>query len=339
MSGSTTVSTAETTVGGGKRGRGRGLRDLLARFGLLIVFAVVVAVFKVLQWDVFLTADNVRRTIFSPTGFAPLMILAAGLTVVLAMGDFDLSFGNMVGLAGGTAVALMVNFDQGWPLAILVALLIAMAVGVGNGFFVAHLGASSFVITLATATILLGFETLWTDNRSIIGVGQGFYLGLDETVVIWQLRLPVFIALGVALLTWVLLDRTELGRYMYAIGGNREAARLAGINVAGIRMIGFIIVAVFSALVGILLTANLGGMRIDLGTPLLLDAYAAVFLGAAVFRPGQFNIPGTILGVLFLRVVEVGLLVQQIENSWINVAKGAILLFGVLLSQLVTRRR
>jgi ribose transport system permease protein len=334
-----TVSSPGEAAEDGRLRTGRRTRELLARYGLLIVFVLVMIVFKSLQWDVFLTADNLRRTILSPTGFAPLMILASGLTVVLAMGDFDLSFGNMVGLAGGTAVALMVNFDQVWPIAILAALAIGVAVGIANGFFVAHLGASSFVITLATATILLGLETLWTGNRSIIGVDSGFYLGLDETVVVWQLRTPIFIALGIALLTWLILDKTELGRYMYAIGGNREAARLAGIPVARIRMIGFIFVGVFSAVVGILLTANLGGMRIDLGTPLLLDAYAAVFLGAAVFRPGQFNIPGTILGVCFLRVVEVGLLVQRIENSWINVSKGGILLFGVLLSQLVGRRQ
>lgn len=321
-----------------KEGVGRRLRPIIARYGLFIVFALVVVVFKVLQWDVFLTPDNITRTILSPTGFPPLMILASSLTVVLAMGDFDLSFGNMVGLAGATAVALMVNFDQSWVVAILVTGVTAVLVGLANGFFVARLGASSFVVTLAAGVILFGFETLWTDNRSITGVDQSVYLALDRTEVAAGIRLPIFIAIGIALLLWLLLDRTELGRYMYAVGGNREASRLAGLPTVRIRTIGFVIVAVMSAVVGVLLTANFGGTRIDLGTPLLLDAYAAVFLGAAVFRPGQFNVPGTIMGVLFLRVVEVGLLVQQIENSWINVSKGAILLFGVLLSQLVAGR-
>lgn len=334
MTDTTTAAAPAVTTPGRTRLRPR---EVTARYGLLIVFGVVVVIFKALQWDVFLTPDNITRTILSPTGFAPLMILSAALTVVLAMGDFDLSFGNMVGLAGATAVALMVNFDQAWPVAVLVTAVIAVAVGIANGFFVARLGASSFVVTLASGVILFGFETLWTDNRSITGVDQGAYLALDRITVLAGLRLPVFIALGIAVLLWAMLDRTEVGRYMYAIGGNREAARLAGISTARIRTVGFMIVAVMSAVVGVLLTANFGGTRIDLGTPLLLDAYAAAFLGAAVFRPGQFNVPGTIVGVLFLRVVEVGLLVQQIDNSWINVSKGAILLFGVLLSQVVTR--
>ena len=338
MAESTTTDTAETQTS--QTGlRNPRVKTFFAKYGLFVVFAIVVIVFKALKPDVFLTADNLRRTILSPTGFTPLLILAIGLTFVLVMGDFDLSFGQMVGLAGGAAVALMVNFDAGWAVAILVVFLIALAVGTTNGFLVAYLGASSFIITLATASILLGLETLWTENQSIIGVEDAFYLALDETNVIWQLRLPFFFSLVIGVIAWLILDKTELGRYMYAIGGNREAARLAGIPVARLRTLGFIIVALCAAFVGILLTANLGGTRIDLGTGFLLDAYAAVFLGAAVFRPGQFNIPGTIVGALFLRVVEVGLLVLQIENAWINIAKGVILVFGVLLSQLVARRR
>ena len=314
-------------------------RDIVGRYGLLIVFAGLVAFFKALNWDAFLTADNIRRTILSTGGFTPLLILASGLTVVLAMGDFDLSFGSMVGLGAGAAVALMVNHEQGWLVALVAVLVMAVAVGLVNGALIAYLGASSFVITLAAGTILFGFEALWTDNRSITGVEEQFYLDLGKAELIWELRAPVFIAVGFALLVWLMLDRTELGRYMYAIGGNREAARLAGIPVQRIRTVGFVIVALAATIVAVLLTANIGGTRSNIGPPFLLDAYAAVFLGAAVFRPGQFNLPGTILGVLFLRVVEVGLLLQQIDNSWINVSKGAILVFGVLLSQLVGRKR
>lgn len=315
------------------------LRDFLTRFGLVVILGLVVIIFKVLEPDAFLSADNLRRTILSTGAFTPLLILASGLTVVLAMGDFDLSFGNMVGLASGGAVALIVNHDQSTAVAILVPLAMALAVGLTNGALVAYIGASSFVITLAAGTILLGLETLWTDNKSITGIEDGFYRDLGTADVVWELRLPFFIGIGFALLVWLMLDRTELGRYMYAIGGNREAARLAGIPVARIRTLGFIIVAIAATIVAIVLTGNLGGSRSNIGPPFLLDAYAAVFLGAAVFRPGRFNLPGTIVGVLFLRVVEVGLLVQNIDSSWINVTKGGILVFGVLLSQIGSARR
>lgn len=316
-------------------------RDFFARYGLLVVFGVVVLVFKFLDREVFLTQNHVQNVLFLPSSFVPLLVLAVALTFVLAMGDFDLSFGSMVGLAGATAVALMVKFNQPWWVALLATLGVGIAVGLFNGFLISYVGASSFVITLAGLVGLKGIEQLWTKNRPItIPVGdQDFYVDLARNVEWWDLRRPIFIAFGIVIVAWMLLDRTEVGRYMYAIGGNAEAARLAGIPVARVRALGFVIVAVLASLVGVLLTAGLAGTRLNLGDAFLLDAYAAVFLGAAVFRPGQFSIPGTVVGALFLRVIEVGLLALQISNAWINITKGGILIFGVLLSQIMLRRK
>lgn len=318
-----------------------GARDFFARYGLLVVFGVVVLVFKFLDREVFLTQNHVQNVLFLPSSFVPLLVLAVALTFVLAMGDFDLSFGSMVGLAGATAVALMVNFNQPWWVALLATLGVGIAVGLFNGFLISYVGASSFVITLAGLVGLKGVEQLWTKNRPItIPVGdQAFYVDLARNVEWWDLRRPIFIALGIVVVAWMLMDRTEVGRYMYAIGGNAEAARLAGVPVARVRALGFVIVAVLASLVGVLLTAGLAGTRLNLGDAFLLDAYAAVFLGAAVFRPGQFSIPGTVVGALFLRVIEVGLLALQISNAWINITKGGILIFGVLLSQIMLRRK
>ena len=318
-----------------------GVRDFFARYGLVVVFGIVALVFKFLDREAFLTQDHVQNVLFLPSSFVPLLVLATALTFVLSMGDFDLSFGSMVGLAGATAVALMVNFEQSWWVALLAALGVGAAVGLFNGFLISYVGASSFVITLAGLVGLKGIEQLWTKNRPItIPVGeQPFYVDLARNVEFWDLRRPIFIGFGIVAVAWLIMDRTEFGRYMYAIGGNTEAARLAGIPVARIRLLGFVIVALLASLVGVLLTAGLSATRINLGDAFLLDAYAAVFLGAAVFRPGQFNIPGTLVGALFLRVMEVGLLQLQIANSWINIAKGVILIFGVLLSQIMLRRK
>ena len=318
-----------------------GVQDFLARYGLLVVFGIVVLIFKLLDPEIFLTQDHVQNVLLLPSAFVPLLLLSTALTFVLAMGDFDLSFGSMVGLAGATAVALMVNYHQPVWVAMLVALGVGAAVGLFNGYIISYVGASSFVITLAGLVGLKGIEQLWTSNRSItIPVGdQPFFVDLARNVEWWDMRRPVFIAIGIVIVAWMLLDRTEIGRYMYAIGGNAEAARLAGIPVARIRALGFVIVAVLASLVGLLLTAGISGIRLNLGDAFLLDAYAAVFLGAAVFRPGQFSIPGTVVGALFLRVIEVGLLGLQISNAWINIAKGVILIFGVLVSQIMLRRK
>lgn len=333
------AATATATPRGGRRRIG--VPEFFARYGLVVVFGAVVLVFKFLDREIFLTQNHVQNVLFLPSSFVPLLLLASALTFVLAMGDFDLSFGSMVGLSGATAVALMVNFSQPWWVAMLAALGVGAAVGLFNGFLISYVGASSFVITLAGLVGLKGIEQLWTQNRSItIPVGaQPFYVDLARNVEFWDLRRPVFIAFGIVAVAWIVLDRTEVGRYMYAIGGNPEAARLAGIPVARVRLLGFVIVALLASLVGLLLTAGISGIRLNLGDAFLLDAYAAVFLGAAVFRPGQFSIPGTIVGALFLRVIEVGLLSLQISNAWINIAKGVILIFGVLVSQIMLRRK
>lgn len=317
------------------------LRDFFARYGLLVVFAAVVLIFKGLRPEIFLTQSHVQDVLFLSSSFVPLLLLATALTFVLAMGDFDLSFGSMVGLAGATAVALMVNFEQPVWIAILAALGVGAAVGVFNGYVISYLGASSFVITLAGYIGLKGIEQLWTSNRSInIPVGdQPFFVDLARNKEFWDLGRPVYIAFAIVAVAWIIMDRTEIGRYMYAIGGNPEAARLAGIPVARIRALGFVIVALLASLAGLLLTAGNSGIRLNLGDAFLLDAYAAVFVGAAVFRPGQFSIPGTIVGALFLRVIEIGLLSLQISNAWVNIAKGVILVFGVLVSQTMLRRK
>ena len=329
-------------------------KDWIARYGLLIVFAGVLLLFKLLKWEIFLTTEYIRRVIFLPSSFVPLLLLGVALTFVMAMGDFDLSFGSMMGLAGGTAVALMVDYSQPVWVAMLVAFGVAAAGGLVNGLLVAYVGVSSFVITLAGYVGLEGIEQLWTNNRpitipvdtSVAGEAQGefiygdlaFYVGLGRNIELGLGR-PVWIAFGIAIVAWVVMDRTELGRYMYAIGGNQEAARLSGIPVARIRALGFLIVAIIAALVGILSTGGLAGTRLNLGEAFLLDAYAAVFLGAAVFRPGQFSIPGTVVGALFLRVIDVGLQALQIRNAWINIAKAVILIIGVLISQIMLRKR
>jgi len=309
------------------------LNSTLARYGLLAAFAVMVIVFSLAKPDAFPTTANLKSIL---TAAAPALILAAGLTVPLVMQDFDLSFGAMIGLAGGAAVVLQSQHEWAWALAALVALALGLAAGLANGVLIAYLGGSSFIITLAMGTVLIGLEYVFTDQKTIfsgvsqgyVDIGQGTLLGLNH---------QIWIAGAIALLLWVVLDQSELGRYMYAIGGNPEAARLAGVRIRRIRVTGFVIVAVCAAIVGILLTAQAASSVPNTGTPYLLPAFAAVFLGSAVFRPGEFNIPGTVVGVLFLGVIQTGLTMLQLETFVINLVQGGILIVAVLVSQLGQR--
>jgi ribose transport system permease protein len=306
-------------------------RTMLSRYGLLLAFAVTIVVFGIIEPDSFLTIQNLKSIL---TSAAPLLIVAAGLTVVLVMADFDLSIGAMIGLGGATAVVLMSKADVAWPLAIVVALLVGVAAGAVNGYLIAYLGGSSFIITLAMTTVLIGVEFLLTDQETIFsGIAQG-YADIGQSRPLLDLNTQVYVAAVVSLLIWLLLEKSEIGRYMYAIGGNPEASRLAGVRIREIRLLGFIIVAVCAAIAGILLTSLAASSTPTQGSSYLLPAFAAVFLGSAVFRPGEFNLLGTVVGVLFLGTIQTGLTMADMETAAINIVEGAILITAILVSRL-----
>jgi ribose transport system permease protein len=296
-----------------------------ARYGVLVAFGLMLLIFSILRPSTFPTTDNAKSILVNA---APGMIVALGLTVVLVMGDFDLSIGSMVGFAAGAAIALMVYHGVVWQLAIVLVIAMALGVGIVNGLLVPVFGGNSFIMTLGMATILTGLEYAFTSQATVFqGVPQGYVdLGAKSML---GLSNQVWIALAVALVLWILLDATELGRFMYAIGGNQEAARLSGIRTRLLRTVGFMIVASTAAMVGILISAAGAGYTPNAGQYLLLPAYAGAFLGAACFRPGEFNIPGTVVGVLFLGTIGTGLTLLNLQTYLINLVQGAILLSTV----------
>jgi ribose transport system permease protein len=318
---------------GGSRFGNLTVGTVASKYGLLIFFLLTIVVFSLLKPHTFPTGENAESIL---TLAAPSLIMAVGLTVVLVMQDFDLSFGAMIGLAGGAVTTFIVTDDIGWVLAIVLVLLMGAAAGLANGFMVSYLGGNSFIITLAMGTVLTGVEFALTHQNTIysgfppsfLKIAQGTFLGFSN---------QIWIAAALAILVWILLDRTELGRYMYAIGGNQEAARLSGIRVRPYRVIGFIIVGVAASIVGILLISVSSSYSPNGGATYLLPAFAAAFLGAAVFRPGEFNVPGTVVGVLFLGVIQTGLIMLKFETYVINLVQGGILIAAVLISRLGQR--
>jgi ribose transport system permease protein len=307
--------------------------EYLAKYGLLGAFLISILIFSLVRPASFPTWRNAQSIL---TLAAPSLIMAVGLTVVLVMQDFDLSFGAMIGLAGGAGEAFMVQYGWPWQIACLAVIGIGVLAGLSNGFMVAQLGGSSFIITLAMGTVLTGIEYALTSQNTVyqgfpqtfVNIASNSFLGLSN---------QIWIAAVIAVLIWVLLDRTEIGRYMYAIGGNPEAARLSGVRVVPLRILGFIIVGVTAAIVGLILISESGSYAPNGGTSYLLPTYAAVFLGAAVFRPGEFNIPGTIIGVLFLGVIQTGLIMLDLQTYVINLVQGGILISAVLISRLGAR--
>lgn len=317
-------------------GRGRASRTaFLTRYGVLAAMAATFAIFSILSPDAFFTVVTMKAILRDVT---PLLILSLGVTVVCVMADFDLSVGGLSSLLGTIVVLLLSTAHVGlhYAIAIVLALVIGAAIGLFNGVMIAYAGAPSFIFTLAMGTFFAGVQLQMTDSNTIYtGIPAGYTnLASGSTA---GFSNQVYVGVAVLVLIAVFMGRTEIGRFMYAIGGNPEAARLSGVRLRALKASGYAIVGVCSAIAAILLTAQAGAANPNLGTGLLLPAYAAAFLGSSMFRPGVFTPIGTLLGAMFLEIVGTGLSILNQSGPVVLIAQGGILAAAVLAARLSRR--
>lgn len=300
--------------------------ERIAPFGSLAVLIAMVAYFAFNYYDEFWNSDNLLALL---SDGAPLAIVAGGLTLALISLDFDLSIGAMATLAGLT-LGLLLEKDMSLGVALAVTVALGATVGLVNGLIVVKLGISAFIGTLATLSILNGLGIWWADGASV-DVRNPTFTGwaLDE---IAGIPVPLLLAVAVYLVLWFVLERSTIGRRIYAVGANAEAARLGGIAVTRLRIGAFVVCSVGATIAGLVLTSKLFGAYQNAGDPLLLDAYAAVFLGAVTLRLGQFHILGTAIGVLILAVMANGLAIMGTEAYVGNLIKGGILVAAVAVA-------
>lgn len=316
----------------------------LRRYGGVLAMLAIFAFFAVSLPDTFPTARNLINI---TQQISMLAVVAATMTVVMVMGDFDLSVGAMASLAGVVAAVL---FVQGWPvpLAVAAALAVGLIGGVINGFMVSVVGILPFVATLATLTIFSGAAFIISDGRTIFGrdipeafsgfARSGLALGeVDGRVLVFPNL--TLVALAVVALVWVVLEQTSYGRRLYAIGGNREAARLAGIPVVKLRFSAFAFTALGAALAGLMTASRVASANPTQGDGLMLTAIAAVFLGMTLTRDGQPRVLATFAGVLVLGVLDNGLTQMRVDSYVREVMVGLIILTSVGVSALGHRRR
>jgi ribose transport system permease protein len=304
-------------------------------YGVIVALFVMIAVFTYLRPHSFGTTDNVKAIL---TQWAPVAIMAYGATVLRVMDDFDLSLVGVIALTSGVMITLMAHSGVPVILALLIVFLLAIALGAVNGFLTAGLGVSSFVITLASGQVFTGIGLMVTGGETIYsGIPAGF-LNISVGKVL-GIQGSVWIAIGLFVFFFLMLDYSQIGRYMYAIGGNKEAARLSGIPVRWIRGLGFVIAACCATVTAVILTGQANAYSPELGVSYLLVPYSAVFLGAAVFRPGIPNVPGTLVGALFLQIIQTGLTTLRLESAIILVVQGAVLAASVVLSVVLSRHR
>ena len=313
--------------------RGRGavgsrLATVLGRWVVLGGFVAMVAIFGALEPDTFLdwsTAKNILDQAAVP------VMLACGLTFVLVVGEFDLSYTATLGFAAGLVVTLMTDSGLGVGPAVLVAILAAAVIGLAVGLLVTVGGASSFIVTLAVGSAVTGLELALTDNKTIYqGVPAGF--GDLASKEILGLHRPVWLALLVLVGSVVLLHATRFGRHARAVGGNRAAAYLAGVEVRRIRVVCFVLVAVLAGVCAVVLTSRAASYYPNTSGSFLLNTYAAAFLGAAAGGRIGFTVAGSALGVLWITTLQTGLTLHN-EPAWTsNFIQGLVLAAAVLIA-------
>jgi ribose transport system permease protein len=335
-----TASASEPQVAGPRRQTSASDRfiDVASRYGTIVSLVLCVLIFSALRPDVFATTQNFLNIL---NQVSILGIIALGLTVALVQGLFDLSLASMATLGGFMVTKWLAEGTISSPvLAVVLMLVVALVIGCLNGIVVAYGGVSAFIATLAVGSILTGVVLGISKSATILsGIPDGFLVMGQGKV--GPVPAPVVFLAIVAVLLYVFLEQTQVGRHMYAIGGNAETARLSGIAVKRYALIALGISAMCAALGGMIVAANLGvGRPQGVGDTYLLDSFAAAFIGASTLRPGRFHIIGTVIGVLLIGVINNGLSIMGVETFWQYAVRGMILLVAVFgASFLVARRR
>lgn len=317
------------------------IEDGLKKWGLVIVFGLILLTFSILEPVTFLSSRNAINIL---NNSAPLILLSMSATVALIIGEFDLSFPNVADLVGVVVGVLVTTygFSSGWGLigSVSIGFLIAAIIGALNGFLVAKVFVPSFVATLAIGSVAGGLEL-----ATQAGIGGGMKQisqivlppALQQigraTVFDTPIKWSVVIAFGVAFALWAAMRGTTPGRRAYALGGNPMGAYLAGVPVAWLRVGAFTLIALLAASAGTINLVERGYFN-GASPPLLLQSYTAAFLGAAVLtKKKRFDILGTLFAVFVLLVLTNGLSLMN-QPRWIsNVISGIVLLIAVILNR------
>jgi ribose transport system permease protein len=320
-----------TAARSGSGGR-RMVLTVVSRYGTIIGLLLMVAFFSFNAPDTFFSRANFLNILSQASLTA---IIAAGLTYTLVVGEFDLSIGNVASFVGLIVCGLMANQHLPIALAIALALLLGIGIGTVNGLLVTKVRINAVIATIGVGTMLSGIGFAYSSFPIASGVPRDFIMiAVGRT---FGVPNPVFIMVAVLVVLWVILNKTDIGQKMQAVGSNIEAARLSGIRVDRIKMFAFATAGFCSALTGTLLSSLLGSGTLAAADGYLLDAFAAVFLGSATLRDGEFHIVGTLVGVLILAVGFNGLSIFGAPTYFQPIFKGGILVLAVGLSALARR--
>jgi ribose transport system permease protein len=325
----TSTATTEERGGGALRERFSGVVSQLAAAGALIV----VFVFLSIASPQFLTADNLFN-IGSQTAYTA--VIAIGLTLVIITAGIDLSVGSVAALSGVLGVMMMADAGLPVPLAILGGTLVGAICGLVNGLLVSVAGLNPFIATLGMLTVARGLTYIFTNAVSVFGAPGSFRL-LGQGV-LGPIPIPILTVLVVAVAGYIVLSRTRLGRYAYAIGSNPEAARLSGIPIRRYLTSVYVISGALAGLGGMIAASRVNSGQPNFGIGLELDAIAAAVIGGASLFGGQGTVVGTLIGAFLVALIRNGSVLLDINTFYQQVIIGVVIWVAVFWDQYRRRR-
>jgi ribose transport system permease protein len=306
---------------------GRSLRE----YGIAIALLLEIVVFWQLS-PYFLTTANILNVSLQISITA---IIAVGMTMVILTAGIDLSVGALVAFIGVVATSVMktdLPFAASFPLALVVGLVVGGISGGVAGYFVTRWNITPFIVTLALMTIWRGAAYLYTDGRPIWGLPESFaVLGSGRML---GIPIPTIVMLVVYVAAYVMLRYTRFGRYVYAIGGNKEAARLAGIRTNRVLVQVYVISGVLTALSGILLASRMNSGQPNAGTMYELDVIAAVVVGGTSLFGGRGSLVGTFIGAMLIGILRNGLNLTNVNSYVQMIVLGGVILLAVMIDQM-----
>ncbi len=305
----------------------------VAKYGTVLGMFLMILIFSIASPRAFPTVNNFINIVNQASLTA---IIAGGLTIALIVGEMDLSIGYAASMAGVLVTGLMTQQKVPVLLAIFIVILVGASVGFINSVIVTKLRVNSVIATLGTGSIIVGLNYAYSQGvpiasgvpKAFTGIALGRFLGIPHNI---------FIMAFVLFILWVLVNRTDWGQQFQAVGGNIEASRLSGIRVDRVKMLAFIVTGICAAITGILLASLIGSGTTSAADGYLLTSFAAVFLGSATLKDGEFHVLGTLIGVLIIGIGFNGLALFGVQTFYQYVFQGAILVFAVGLSTVARR--
>lgn len=272
----------------------------------------------------FLTPSNVFNILRQN---ASNLFLATGMTMVIILGGIELSVGSVIALSGCVAAGCVVNLGLPEAVGFLAAIGVGALVGMFNGLVICKTDIPPFIVTLASMNIAKGIALVYTQGAPIRCMTDAFkfpgagYVGPIPT--------PVILMAIVFVLAALIINRTQLGRHIYAVGGNAQAAKFSGINVSKVKFIVYTYTGIMSGLAGVVVASRLYSGQPTAGDGAEMDAIAAVVVGGTSMSGGSGRIGGTLIGVLIIGVLNNGLNLMGVDSNWQYIVKGLVILLAV----------